>query len=157
MARSTEPHLRSATGLKRVEGLSRRKVWTLEVKICPNSLLIFVQTDIISTSRMLAVSLPQLSLYPHLIQSSLGYQGLDHEEAEGAGRIYSYVQIISLPSMQHTDLCFPAVTVVSPRMGEHGWPFGNVDSFPGADADPVIGASHVKDLYLKADSEFAGR
>ena len=55
------------------------------------------------------------------------------------------------------DLCSAAVTVVSPRMGENGWPFGNVDSLPGADADPVIGASHVKDLYLKADSEFSGR
>ncbi|CAG8752894.1 13184_t:CDS:2, partial [Acaulospora colombiana] len=45
---------------------------------------------------------------------------------------------------------FIDVTVVSPRMGEHGWPFANVDPYPGAGPDPVAGAEHIKDLYLKA-------
>ncbi|KAJ6558645.1 glutathione S-transferase [Mycena sp. CBHHK59/15] len=36
-----------------------------------------------------------------------------------------------------------------PRLGSDGWPFG--------DADPLIGARHVKDLYLSADPEYASR
>ena len=50
-----------------------------------------------------------------------------------------------------------AFTVVSPRMGEHGWPFANVDPFPAAGVDPVNHAEHIKDLYLKADPDFSGR
>ena len=42
-------------------------------------------------------------------------------------------------------------------MDEHGWPFASVDKFPGADIDPLIGAEHVKDIYLKADPNFEGR
>ena len=49
------------------------------------------------------------------------------------------------------------VTVVSPRMGEHGWPLGDTDPFPGADNDPHEGAKHVKDLYLKAAPDYSGR
>ncbi|KAI5996200.1 glutathione S-transferase [Pisolithus albus] len=37
------------------------------------------------------------------------------------------------------------VTVVSPHMGENGWPFASVDPFP------------VKDLYFKADPNYGGR
>ena len=51
----------------------------------------------------------------------------------------------------------PGVTVVSPRMGKDGWPFATADPFPAADADPLHGAQHVKDLYLKASSEYEGR
>lgn len=50
-----------------------------------------------------------------------------------------------------------AVTVVSPRMGESGWPFANVDEFPAAEVDPLYGSEHVKDLYLKAEPTYAGR
>ncbi|THH06032.1 hypothetical protein EW145_g4371 [Phellinidium pouzarii] len=50
-----------------------------------------------------------------------------------------------------------AFTVVSPRMGENGWPFANVDPFPAAGVDPVNHAEHVKDLYLKADPNYNGR
>jgi hypothetical protein len=54
--------------------------------------------------------------------------------------------------------CFlSAVTAVSPRMGESGWPFASVDPFPGADADPLYNAQHVKDLYFKADPSYGGR
>ena len=50
-----------------------------------------------------------------------------------------------------------AVTVVSPRMGTHGWPFANADPFPGADSDPIYQSEHVKDLYLKAERNYGGR
>jgi len=49
------------------------------------------------------------------------------------------------------------LTVVSPRMGADGWPFATADAFPGADADPLYQAQHVKDLYLRADPSYAGR
>ncbi|TEB24566.1 glutathione S-transferase [Coprinellus micaceus] len=49
------------------------------------------------------------------------------------------------------------VTIVSPRMDEHGWPFASVDPYPGAEHDPLYGSKHVKDLYLKADPDFGGR
>jgi len=49
------------------------------------------------------------------------------------------------------------VTVVSPHMGEHGWPFASVDQFPDADVDPLYNSKHVKDLYLKADPDYNGR
>ena len=58
-----------------------------------------------------------------------------------------------------TSICSAclAVTIVSPRMGTQGWPFANVDQFPGADTDPLYGSEHIKDLYLKADAEYSGR
>ncbi|KAJ7645856.1 glutathione S-transferase [Mycena rosella] len=49
------------------------------------------------------------------------------------------------------------LTVVSPRLGTNGWPFGNIDEFPGAEADPLFNSSYVKDLYLRADPEYATR
>ncbi|KAI5123234.1 hypothetical protein M0805_001323 [Coniferiporia weirii] len=48
-------------------------------------------------------------------------------------------------------------TAVSPRMGEQGWPFANVDPFPAAGVDPVNHAEHMKDLYLQADHNYDGR
>lgn len=42
-------------------------------------------------------------------------------------------------------------------MGEHGWPFANVDPFPAAGVDPINHAEHVKDLYNKADPHYDGR
>jgi putative glutathione S-transferase len=42
-------------------------------------------------------------------------------------------------------------------MGTDGWPFAPADAFPGADADPLYDARHVKDLYLRADPAYAGR
>ncbi|EPT05681.1 hypothetical protein FOMPIDRAFT_127425 [Fomitopsis schrenkii] len=49
------------------------------------------------------------------------------------------------------------VTVVSPRMDEHGWPFANIDPFPGADKDPLYGADHLKDVYLRVSPDYEGR
>ncbi|OBZ67651.1 Glutathione S-transferase omega-like 2 [Grifola frondosa] len=52
---------------------------------------------------------------------------------------------------------FIDVSIVSPHMGCDGWPFANVDAFPGATTDPLHNAEHVKDLYLRADPEYDGR
>ncbi|KAJ6567381.1 glutathione S-transferase [Mycena vulgaris] len=49
------------------------------------------------------------------------------------------------------------VTIVSPRMGNDGWPFAQVDAFPGADVDPLFNAEHVKDLYLRANPNYDRR
>jgi len=49
------------------------------------------------------------------------------------------------------------VTIVSPKMGPNGWPFAVADAFPGAEEDPLFGAQHVKDLYLRANPEYEGR
>lgn len=42
-------------------------------------------------------------------------------------------------------------------MGEHGWPFAVSDDFPGAGDDPVLGAKHLKDIYLKVSPDYEGR
>jgi len=47
-----------------------------------------------------------------------------------------------------------ALSVVSPRMGPEGWPFANIDEFPGADVDPLYQSSHIKDLYLRANPNY---
>ncbi|KAI0641501.1 glutathione S-transferase [Trametes meyenii] len=49
------------------------------------------------------------------------------------------------------------VTVVSPRMGQNGWPFGDVDPFPGAEPDPLYQSQHVKDLYYRAKPDYESR
>jgi len=52
---------------------------------------------------------------------------------------------------------FIDVSVVSPHMGEHGWPFKKSDDFPGTDDDPLYGAEHIKDLYLRVEPNYDGR
>ncbi|KAJ7067887.1 glutathione S-transferase [Mycena amicta] len=52
---------------------------------------------------------------------------------------------------------FIPVTIVSPRMGNDGWPFASVDAFPGAEEDPLFAAAHVKDLYLRANPGYDRR
>lgn len=42
-------------------------------------------------------------------------------------------------------------------MGEHGWPFANVDDFPEATTDPLFNAEHVKDIYLSVDPNYSLR
>jgi len=49
------------------------------------------------------------------------------------------------------------VSVVSPHMGEDGWPFASADQFPGATTDPINDSKHVKDLYFRANSQYGGR
>ncbi|TFK73348.1 hypothetical protein BDN72DRAFT_869118 [Pluteus cervinus] len=50
-----------------------------------------------------------------------------------------------------------SVSVVSPRMGERGWPFASADPYPDADEDPFNQSSHVRDLYLKVEPNYGGR
>ncbi|KZT69209.1 glutathione S-transferase [Daedalea quercina L-15889] len=52
---------------------------------------------------------------------------------------------------------FIDVSVVSPHMGQHGWPFASADAFPGTDDDPLYGAQHIKDLYLRVAPDYDGR
>lgn len=42
-------------------------------------------------------------------------------------------------------------------MGKLGWPFANVDNYPGAEIDTLNGSEHIKDLYFKVDPDFQGR
>ncbi|KAF7316152.1 Glutathione S-transferase [Mycena indigotica] len=50
-----------------------------------------------------------------------------------------------------------SVTVVSPHLGKNGWPFANIDPFPGAEVDPLFNANYIKDIYLRADPNFSSR
>lgn len=47
-----------------------------------------------------------------------------------------------------------AVTVVNPVLSNEGWAFGG---YPGADTDPLHGASHMHQIYTHADSDYTGR
>jgi putative glutathione S-transferase len=47
-----------------------------------------------------------------------------------------------------------AVTVVNPVLGTEGWAFGG---YPGAEADPLHGASHLHQIYTRADGSYTGR
>lgn len=46
------------------------------------------------------------------------------------------------------------VTVLSPVLTSEGWAFGGD---PGAEADPLHGASHLHHLYTRADAGYTGR
>ena len=46
------------------------------------------------------------------------------------------------------------VTVVNPILTAQGWQFGG---YPGADADPLFGASYMHEVYTRADGHFSGR
>jgi len=47
-----------------------------------------------------------------------------------------------------------SVCVVEPFLTDQGWRFGD---FPGADRDPLNGATYMHELYTKADPTFTGR
>ncbi|MFT4150743.1 MAG: glutathione S-transferase family protein [Paracoccaceae bacterium] len=47
------------------------------------------------------------------------------------------------------------VTVVSPVMTDQGWAFGG--DFPGAEADPLNGATWMHQIYTAADPHYSGR
>ncbi|KAI3614075.1 glutathione s-transferase [Moniliophthora roreri] len=49
------------------------------------------------------------------------------------------------------------VTIASPRLTPSGWPFANVDNFPGTEEDPLYGSSYSSDLYRKADPNYSGK
>ncbi|KAG9047942.1 S-glutathionyl-(chloro)hydroquinone reductase [Tulasnella sp. UAMH 9824] len=54
---------------------------------------------------------------------------------------------------------FIDVTVVSPYMGNLGWPFKKAAdlAIDGAEDDPLYGVSHLRELYFKANPEYTGR
>ena len=46
------------------------------------------------------------------------------------------------------------VTVLNPVLTDQGWQFGG---YPGADEDPLFGASYMHQIYTRADPHFSGR
>lgn len=46
------------------------------------------------------------------------------------------------------------VTVLNPVLDDEGWRFGG---YPGADEDPLFGASHLHQIYTRADPHVSGR
>jgi glutathionyl-hydroquinone reductase len=78
-----------------------------------------------------------------------------------AGRYHLYVALIcpwasrTLIARQLKGLdAVISASVVNPRLTDYGWSF---DPFPGADADPVIGAKFLHELYTTADPHYTGR
>jgi putative glutathione S-transferase len=78
-----------------------------------------------------------------------------------AGRYRLYVALIC-PWASRTLIArklkrleaFVAVTVLNPVLTGQGWAFGG---FPGAEADPLHGATHLHELYTRADEDYTGR
>ena len=46
------------------------------------------------------------------------------------------------------------VTVVNPELTAQGWGFGG---YPGADDDPLFGATYMHEIYTRADPSYTGR
>jgi putative glutathione S-transferase len=46
------------------------------------------------------------------------------------------------------------VTVLNPALTPQGWQFGG---YPGADADPLFGATYMHEIYTRADPTISGR
>lgn len=78
-----------------------------------------------------------------------------------AGRYRLYVALICpwasrtliARSLKGLEVQIP-VTVVNPVLTSQGWQFGD---YPGADADPLFGASYMHEIYTRADDHFTGR
>lgn len=78
-----------------------------------------------------------------------------------AGRYRLYVALICpwasrtlmARSLKGLEALIP-VTVLNPRLTSQGWQFGD---YPGADADPLFGASYMHEIYTRADDHFTGR
>ncbi len=78
-----------------------------------------------------------------------------------AGRYRLYVALICpwasrtlmARKLKGLDALIP-VTVVNPVMSTEGWRFGG---YPGAEADPLFGASYLHEIYTRADPHFTGR
>ncbi|WP_375690058.1 glutathione S-transferase family protein [Pseudooceanicola sp. LIPI14-2-Ac024] len=81
--------------------------------------------------------------------------------AAEAGRYRLYVALICpwasrtliARKLKGLDGLIP-VTVVNPALSSQGWQFGG---YPGAEADPLFGATHLHELYTRADPAFTGR
>jgi putative glutathione S-transferase len=91
---------------------------------------------------------------------SPGPTGIGGFRAE-AGRYRLYVALIcpwasrTLIARQLKGLAdLIPVTVVNPVLTSQGWQFGGC---PGADAEPLFGATYVHEIYTRADPHFTGR
>lgn len=91
---------------------------------------------------------------------SAGPTGMGGFRAE-AGRYRLYVALIcpwasrTLIARQLKGLAgLIPVTVLNPTLGAQGWEFGG---YPGAEDDPLFGASYLHELYSRADADFTGR
>ncbi|MRX49726.1 glutathione S-transferase family protein [Paracoccus sp. S-4012] len=82
--------------------------------------------------------------------------------AAEAGRYHLYVSYAC--PWAHRTLIFRqlkglapliGVSVVHPVMGEEGWTFET--DFPGATGDPLHGATHLRDIYVRADPHMTGK
>ena len=91
---------------------------------------------------------------------SPGPTGVGGFKAE-AGRYRLYVALICpwasrtlmVRSLKGLEALIP-VTVVSPALTSQGWQFGG---YPGADADPLFGATYMHEIYTRADPTISGR
>ncbi|KDQ08593.1 hypothetical protein BOTBODRAFT_118302 [Botryobasidium botryosum FD-172 SS1] len=88
----------------------------------------------------------------------------DGEFAPEKGRYHLYVSYAC--PWAHRTLIFRElkglqdlidVSVVSPHLGQDGWPFASADEYPGAGTDPLYDSKHVKDLYLRVSPNYTGR
>ena len=78
-----------------------------------------------------------------------------------AGRYHLYVALIC-PWASRTLIARKlkgledviSVSVVNPHLGDQGWSFGGFD---GADQDPLFGATHMHEIYTRADPHYSGR
>ncbi len=50
-----------------------------------------------------------------------------------------------------------SVSVVHPRMAEHGWSFGNPDGTDGVTGDALLGKDYLHQVYTQADPDYSGR
>ncbi|KGJ14513.1 glutathione S-transferase family protein [Paracoccus sanguinis] len=82
--------------------------------------------------------------------------------AAEAGRYHLYVSYAC--PWAHRTLIFRALkgledliglSVVHPLMGRDGWSFAT--DFPGATGDPLLGAAHLRDIYLRARPDMTGK
>lgn len=94
------------------------------------------------------------------VDGSAGPTGTGGFKAE-AGRYRLYVALIC-PWASRTLIArklkgledLIAVTVVNPMLTGQGWAFGG---YPGAEADPLYAATHLHQLYTRADDDYTGR
>ena len=78
-----------------------------------------------------------------------------------AGRYRLYVALICpwasrtliARKLKKLDDIIP-VSVVEPKLTSQGWRFGD---YPGSTKDPILGATHIHELYTHADPDYTGR